>query len=381
MRRPLLAALTATLLTGALAAPATALGTNARLATDHVVPAGTKQAPQKKQVHKKQAPPKRHSDFDLQAHRGGIALTTESTKQSFGKALEIGVTTLELDTQVTKDLKVVVTHDRQVQKSKCADTAPVTPGDPQFPYVGKYIKDLTLAQLKTLDCGYQQLPGFPKQEQIAGVKMIELKDVFDVVKAHGARGVMMNIETKVEAGAPEQTAPRELFVRRVYEEIARSGLKKQVTIQSFDWGALKEMHRLDKHLPLVALTNYDFLEVGKPGASPWLGGIDADDYDGDAAKAAAAIAGVTTLSPNYGFPQDGKVGQPGFRMYADATMVHTAHRLGLKVVPWTVDDEATMHALVDAGVDGFITNDPLVGRRVLAAHGLTLPQQYFVRGH
>lgn len=318
--------------------------------------------------------------FDLQAHRGGLGLTTESTKEGFAKALEIGVTTLELDTQVTKDEKVVVSHDRKVSAEKCRDTAPLRTGDPQYPYVGKYVKDLTLAQITTMDCGYQQLPGQPRQERIAGARMIELRDVFDVVRSHHARGVMLNIETKVEAGAPEQTAPRALFVRRVHEEVARSGLSRQVTVQSFDWGSLREMHRRAPKIPLVALTNHDFLEVGKPGRSPWLGGLDADDFGGDVVAAADAIPGVTTVSPNYGFPQDGRVGQAGFRIYADRAMVRRAHARGLKVVPWTVDDEATMHALVRNGVDGFITNDPLRGRRVMAAHGKTLPRQYFVRG-
>ncbi|AKT52523.1 glycerophosphodiester phosphodiesterase [Arsenicicoccus sp. oral taxon 190] len=320
--------------------------------------------------------PKPVRAFDLQAHRGGIGLTTEESPEGFAKALELGVTTLELDTQVTKDLKVVVTHDRQVAAGKCADTAPVVAGDPMYPYVGKYIKDLTLAQIKSMNCGYQQLPGFPRQEVIWGNKMAELRDVFAVVRAHRAKKVMMNIETKVEAGAPEQTMERNLFVRTVYGEIARSGLKKQVTIQSFDWGALKVMHRLDRSIPLVALTNYDFLQVGKPGASPWLGGIDADDFGGDFVAAAASIEGVTTLSPNYGFPQNGKVGEPGFRLYADAAMTTAAHRRGLKVVPWTVDDPATMQALIDNGVDGFITNYPDLGRRVMSLNGLRLPKAY-----
>ncbi|MEU0958981.1 hypothetical protein ABZ328_05715 [Micromonospora aurantiaca] len=83
-----------------------------------------------------------------------------------------------------------------------------------------------------MDCGYQQLPGFPEQEQIAGVRMAELRDVLDLVKRYRAHGITLNIETKVEAGAPEQTAPRELFVRRVFEEIRRSGIERQVTIQS-----------------------------------------------------------------------------------------------------------------------------------------------------
>ncbi|MES9538843.1 glycerophosphodiester phosphodiesterase family protein [Actinomadura sp. NPDC000600] len=316
------------------------------------------------------------TQFDLQAHRGGIGMTTEESLEGFGKAMRLGVTTLELDTHVTKDKKVVVNHDRQISAQKCRDTAPATPGDPMYPYVGKYIKDLTLAQIKTMDCGYQQLPGFPEQEVVHGFRMVELKDVLGLVKRYRAEQVKLNIETKVEAGAPEQTAPRELFVRRVFEEIRASGIERQVTIQSFDWGALKVMHRFAPRWPLVALTNYDFLQVGRPGASPWLGGLDVDDYDGDFVKAAAAIKGVTALSPNYGFPQNGKVGEPGFRFYPDRAMVTQAHARGLKVVPWTCDDPATVEALMDMGVDGIITNYPNRVRKIMADRGMRLPKAY-----
>jgi glycerophosphoryl diester phosphodiesterase len=322
-------------------------------------------------------PQKTH--FDLQAHRGGIGMTTEESLEGFAKAMRLGVSTLELDTQVTKDEKVVVTHDRRVSPQKCQDTAPVTPDDPMYPYVGKYIKDLTLAQIKTMDCGYQQLPGFPEQEQIKGFRMAELKDVLSLVVSFNAKQVTLNIETKIEAGAPTETAPRELFVRRVYEEIHASGIEDQATIQSFDWGALNEMHRLAPTWPLVALTNYDFLQVGQPGASPWLGGIDADDYDGDFVRAAAAIPGVTALSPNYGFPQNGKVGDPGFRFYPDETMVSEAHAQGLKLVPWTCDDPATVEALIDMGVDGIITNYPNYVRQLMAERGMRLPKAYELR--
>jgi glycerophosphoryl diester phosphodiesterase len=157
------------------------------------------------------------TQFDLQAHRGGIGMTTEESLQGFAKALRLGVSTLELDTHITKDEKVVVNHDRQISSQKCTDTGPAFADDPMYPYVGKYIKDLTLAEIETMDCGYQQLPGFPEQEQIQGFRMVELKDVFDLVKSYHANQVELNIETKVEAGAPEQTAPRELFVRRVFE--------------------------------------------------------------------------------------------------------------------------------------------------------------------
>jgi glycerophosphoryl diester phosphodiesterase len=320
-------------------------------------------------------PQKTH--FDLQAHRGGIGMTTEESIPGFAKALRLGVTTLELDTHITRDDKVVVNHDRQISAQKCRDTGPAFAGDPLYPYVGKYIKDLTLAEIRTMDCGYQQLPGFPDQEQVRGWRMAELKDVLDLVKEYRANQVTLNIETKVEAGAPEQTAPREQFVRRVYEEIHASGIERQVTIQSFDWGALQQMHRLAPTWPLVALTNYDFLQVGKPGASPWLGGVDADDFGGDVVKAAAAaVPGLAAISPNYGFPQNGKVGDPGFRFYPDRQMVTEAHARGLKVIPWTCDDVATVEALMDLGVDGIITDYPNRVRDLMAERGMRLPKAY-----
>ncbi|MFD3452699.1 glycerophosphodiester phosphodiesterase family protein [Streptomyces sp. NPDC058691] len=325
--------------------------------------------------------PSQKNHFDLQAHRGGLGMTTEESLEGFGKALRLGVSTLELDTHVTKDEKVVVNHDRQISAQKCKDTAPVTPGDPMYPYVGKYIKDLTLAQIKTMDCGYQQLPGFPEQEQIKGFRMVELKDVLNLVKSYRANKVKLNIETKVEAGAPTQTAPRELFVRRVFEEIHRSGIEKQVTIQSFDWGALNEMHKLAPKYPLVALTNFDFLQVGKPGASPWLGGIDADDYDGDFVKAAAAIPGVTALSPVYGLPQNGTVADPNFKFYVNKKMVDDAHWRGLRVIPWTCDDPATIKALLDMNIDGIITDYPNRVRDIMAERGMRLPRAYKAPRH
>ncbi|MFD3657646.1 glycerophosphodiester phosphodiesterase family protein [Streptomyces sp. NPDC058620] len=321
-------------------------------------------------------PPSHQVAFDLQAHRGGLGLTTESSLDGFRKAIRLGVSTLELDTQITKDRKVVVNHDRQISVHKCQDSGPLVPGDPLYPYVGKYIKDLTLAQIKTLDCGYQQLPGFPEQEQIKGFRLVELKDVLNLVKDFGAKRLKLNIETKVEAGAPEQTAPRGLFVRRVFEEIHRSGIERQVSIQSFDWGALKEMHKIAPRYPLVALTNYDFLQVGKPGASPWLGGIDADDYGGDFVRAAAAVPGVAALSPNYGFPQNGTIADPDFRFYPGEAMIREAHRRGLKLIPWTCDDPATVEALMDMGVDGVITDYPDRVREIMAARGMRLPTAY-----
>src|SRR5437868_12842483 len=100
--------------------------------------------------------------FDAEGHRGTRGLRPENTLPAFAKALEIGVSTLEMDTGVTKDGQVIVSHEPVVIPLLCQDTHPAFPGDPAYPYVGKPIHDLTLAEIKTLDCGTRR-PAAPAQ--------------------------------------------------------------------------------------------------------------------------------------------------------------------------------------------------------------------------
>jgi glycerophosphoryl diester phosphodiesterase len=316
--------------------------------------------------------------FDLQAHRGGMGLRPESTLSSFGNGMQVGVSTLELDVQIAEDGVAVVTHDRQVSPRPCQDTAPAFEGDPEYPYVGKYVKTLTLEQIKTLDCGTRRTtdpndPFIKTMEMVPGSKMPTLTEVFDLVKRYGADDVMLNVETKVEAGAPEETAPREQFVQVVAEDVREAGFLDRVTIQSFDWGALMRMREVEPALPIVALTNKDFLQCGQPGASPWLGGIDADDYGCNLVRAADSF-GADALSPVHGSPQNGTVNDPGYEPYTTREMVDEAHAAGIEVVPWTIDDKPTMRKLIEDGVDGIITDYPDRLRQVMREYSLRLPR-------
>ena len=187
--------------------------------------------------------------FDLHAHRGGLGLVTESTLEAFANALRLGVTTLELDVQITQDGQAVVTHDRRVSATKCRDTAPAVAADPEFSYVGDYIRDLTLQQVWTLDCG-RPLAEHPGQQVVAGARIPLLSEVFALVNCFKGQ-VWLNVETKVEAGAPHETAPREQFVQVVAREVRDAGLLHRVTIQSFDWGALMRMREVEPRLPIT----------------------------------------------------------------------------------------------------------------------------------
>ena len=323
------------------------------------------------------APAEAHvrGEFDLQAHRGGIGLRAESTLSSFGNAIRLGVSTLELDVQITEDGEAVVTHDRRVDGNKCADTGPATAGDPEFPYVGKFVNTLSLAQVETLDCGSKPLSDFPGQVLSPGSRMPLLRQVFDLVTKYKADSVKLNVETKVEAGAPSETAPRDQFVQVTAKEIRDAGFGDRVTIQSFDWGSLIRMHQVAPRLPLVALTNFDFLQTGQPGRSPWLGGLDIDDFGGDPIAAIKSF-GASAFSPVHGFPQGGKVTDPDYKPYVTKDMVRHAHQNGIKVIPWTIDDAPTMSKLIDDGVDGLITDYPDRLRDVVKQHGLKLPRGY-----
>lgn len=161
----------------------------------------------------------------------------------------------------------------------------------------------------------------------------------------------------------------------VAREIREAGVRNRVMIQSFDRGALMRMREIEPRLPIVALTNGDFLQVGHPGASPWLGGIDIDDFGGSLVAAAASF-GADAISPVHGTPQNGKVGDPDYVPYTTAELVEEAHAWGLAVIAWTIDDRATMAALLDAGVDGLITNYPDRLRALLEERGYKLPKAY-----
>ncbi len=306
-----------------------------------------------------------NGSFDLQSHRGGRGEWTEESLAAFANSLKLGVTTLELDTHLTADGKVIVWHDDTIQADKCQDTAPAAPGDAAFPYVGDRVAELSLAQIKTLDCGFTQLKGYPEQDVIEGNRIAELKDVFQLVRDAGAKKVRFNIETKVEDGKSGGEGMVALTTA-VVAEIQASGMADRTTVQSFDWSSLNLTKEIAPELPLVALSSGDaWLEVGQPGASANLGGIDIDTYGGSLAKAAAA-QGYDAVSPAF------RSVTPG--------MITEAHELGLPVVPWTVNTTADMTRLMDLGVDGIITDYPTRLRTVMEDRGLKLPKAYELKG-
>ncbi|MGO4121467.1 glycerophosphodiester phosphodiesterase family protein [Arthrobacter sp. YAF16] len=353
--RTVLTAAAAAALVAALASPAVAASDAGSAPSSNAAPTAAGTATSSIKTNE------RNGSFDLQAHRGGRGEWTEESLAAFANSLKLGVSTLELDTHLTTDGKIIVWHDDTIQADKCQDTAPATPGDAAFPYVGDRVADLSLAQIKTLDCGFTQLKGFPEQDVIEGNRIAELKDVFQLVRDAEAKKVRFNIETKVEDGKSGGTGMVAL-TKAVVAEIQASGMADRSTVQSFDWSSLNLTKQLAPELPLVALSSGDaWLEVGQPGASPNLGGIDIDTYGGSLAKAAAA-QGYDAVSPTF------RSVTPG--------MIADSHKLGLPVIPWTVNTTADMNRLMDLGVDGIITDYPTRLRTVMDERGMKFPKAY-----
>lgn len=313
------------------------------------------------------------ASFDLQAHRGGRGEHTEESLAGFATALRLGVSTLELDVVLTRDLQPIIWHDPTITTEKCRDTAPARPGDPQYPYVGKVVHDLTYAQIATLRCD-KKLTDFPDARPIVGNRIARLPDLFALTRKVGARSIGYNIETKIEAEKPWQSAsPAEyvgVIVAAIRAAAAAQGAPIRATIQSFDWRTLPIVATIAPDLPRVALWDETTWKRG----SRWLGPVSYDAVRGDVIAGARQVAGV--LSPGYSVPYGQKTTDQGFALVADRAFVARAHRLGLKVIPWTVNDVDVMNAQIDAGVDGIITDYPTRLRSVLAQRGMPLPRAY-----
>lgn len=336
--------------------------------------------------------------FDLQGHQGGKGSANENTLPSFAWGVIDGVKTLELDNGITKDGVVVVWHDEAIPGDKCQDTAPAFQGDPDFPYVGKGIANLTLAQIKTLDCGSKHVLDIPMQLAYPGTKISTLKELFDFMAcADPERQVRFNIESKIDAIIPNATHSVDDFVKLQHAVFVESGYDfKSIIYQSFDWRTLIGMkvwmlrfsmieippshstfEALEPKIPTAALISSGSAEDVN-GISPWLAGLKLSDFPGatmgikivEAAKSIKAdILSPAAASDASPVPDPT---QAGYIPFTTKDMVDRAHELGMLVIPWTVDRLSIADQLLDLGVDGIITDYVTQMRRRFQQRGLRL---------
>jgi glycerophosphoryl diester phosphodiesterase len=279
------------------------------------------------------------SAFDLQGHRGARGLAPENTLQAFATALSIGVSTLELDTGITKDGVVVVHHDRRLN--------PDIARGPDGRWVeapAPLIRELTFEELRRYDVGRLK-PGskaaeeFPDQQPADGARVPALAELFDLVAKAGNTAVRFNIETKLTPQAPEETLAPEPFARAVIAEIRKAGLEARTSIQSFDWRTLQVVEREAPAIATVYLTG----RRRDAGSQP---------------KAVHAAGG--------------RIWSPNFEEMDSASVVE-ARALGLQVIPWTVNEPAAIERALDLGLDGLITDYPDRAKAQMQRRGLPLP--------
>jgi glycerophosphoryl diester phosphodiesterase len=294
--------------------------------------------------------------FDLQGHRGARGLAPENTLAAFKRALDIGVTTLEMDMGVTRDDVVVISHEPALYPPLVRlDGAWLKePGPP--------IRALTLAELRRYDIGRTDPAtpygkNFPEQQATDGQRFPTLDEVLALAKSAGVR---VNIETKITPTSGTAVADPETFARLVVDRIAAAGMEKRATVQSFDWRTLAAVRRIHPAVETVCLTNeggsFDTVAPRDGVPSPWFGGLKLDDHGGSV-PALVAAAGCAAWSPNF--------------QALTRERLADAKARKLRVVPWTVNQPADMARLVDWGVDGLISDYPDRARAVLAERGIT----------
>jgi len=295
--------------------------------------------------------------LDLQGHRGARGLLPENTLPAFQRALELGVTTLEMDIAITSDGVLVISHDPVINPDITRDAA-----GRFLEQRGPAIRSLTWAQLQAYDVGRIK-PGteyarqFSDQQPLDGTRIPRLADLFDLVKRSGDDKVRFDIETKVHPDKAEETLAPEPFARALVDEIRKAGMAARAQIQSFDWRTLQVVQKIAPEIETVYLTvqrRFDNIGAERPEGSRWTAGFQHREH-GSVPKMVKAARG-SHWAAYFGDLDEAKVKE--------------AQSLGLKVLAWTVNDPAHMARLIDYGIDGIITDRPDLARKLLEARGI-----------
>ncbi len=306
--------------------------------------------------------------FDLQGHRGARGLAPENSLPAFATALALGVTTLELDTAITKDGVIVVSHDPFLNPdiTRGADGAFLAAQGPA-------INALTFAELQRFDVGRinpasKYAAGQPDQTPVDGTRVPSLAEVFALTRRAGHHDIRFNVETKISPPQPAQTLPPEDFTNRLLAVIFAEGMARQVTLQSFDWRTLQHSQRTAPEIPTVYLSAqqswFDNIGAGRAEDSPWTAGFQVRDHGGSVPRMVRA-AGGAVWSPYFGD--------------VDRAKIDEAHALGLKVVVWTVNKTEDIARMLEAKVDGIISDRPDRVRAAMAERDMRLPRAAPVR--
>ncbi|MFT3678747.1 MAG: glycerophosphodiester phosphodiesterase family protein [Ferruginibacter sp.] len=265
--------------------------------------------------------------FDKQGHRGCRGLAPENTIPAMLRALDLGVTTLEMDVVFTKDSIAILSHEPFFNHEI------TTRGNGTFieekDEKNYNIFKMTFAETRQYDVGLKPHPRFPQQQKMAAHKP-SLAEMFDSVKqsmmTRRRPFPYFNIETKTTPFTDNIYHPAPgPFVDMLMKVIKEKGMEQWVTIQSFDIRTLQYLHKNYPLIPAVLLI---------------------EDYDKRSLEEQLKELGFipAVYSPHYSLVND--------------ALISKCREQQIKVIPWTVNDKNTINKLIAMGVDGIITDYP-----------------------
>lgn len=265
--------------------------------------------------------------FDKQGHRGCRGWMPENSLPAMLKALELGVTTLEMDAAITADGKVILSHEPffNHEITTKPDGSYVTEGEEKSLNIFK----MTYAETQQFDVGKKTHPRFPKQERIAATKPL-LSDIIDnaeaAVRLRNGSPVFYNIETKTQPATDNIFHPDpEVFVNTLMKVLEKKRITERVIIQSFDFRTLIYLNKKYPKIKTAALV------------------------EGNDNRTIEEIIKALGFTPT--------IYSPSFNLVTPK-VVGDCHARNIRVVPWTVNDRANIERLKAMGVDGFISDYP-----------------------
>lgn len=258
--------------------------------------------------------------FTVQGHRGARNIFPENTLPSFQYAMDVGVDYVELDIHVTKDNQLVIYHDPEVSPRVCQ----WMDGRKLTKKIAIY--QMTYEQTQSFDCGRHQKNGYPIN-LVPGATIPSFDELIDLVEAHpNGTKTLYKVDIKSKENArfyPDQSKIAQLVLETVY----RRGIQDKVVYSSFDEELLRQLRLQDATSRVALLT---VISVGK------------------SLVAKAQKLGAYAVSPHH----------KALELQGAKKHVKRLQALGFKVVPWTVNGMKNWQKMLDAGVDGLITDDP-----------------------
>jgi glycerophosphoryl diester phosphodiesterase len=311
---------------------------------------------------------------EIHGHRGARALRPENTIPGLAHALAIGVDALEFDVTRTADGGLILAHDLTVDQQCILSTGPAD-------YAGKAWAELTLEQIATLDAGSRR-PVTPYEETfqaVPGTGVPTLDQVCRLITEANAHDVTLSVELKADPSWPD--ADVHALTESTLGTLAAHDLTSQSRILAFNWRVLRAAQAIDPAVPRVALVEPASWVPG----SAWLAGLDPAAYSapgnpaaGNRASAQETSAqGASATSSLAGSAEAARdIGASWLSPWdplTSAELIAAAHKYGLLVAVWTVNDTDRMAELIELGADGIVTDRPDLLRQVLAGRGAPLP--------